>query len=240
MGQEAARAFLVSLINVKPVKFKSEAAFCDNSWMEFINEDFIIDASNSLLSTPSLPSSQIEDPSLRTTISQTEADACCSASSLHTVNPTSPNRGTTPGPCRHCQESEACQKRGRSPYNILEVVMQSLPRSDLLDCLKTHWQALTMEGIYSMPSRQVLTWTLEGSSEQAHQLQHHLILQHLNIEDDLHQWRQSIAERRNLNEYNIFFTEAQAKQRTKKCTRWSGERSSSKAHMKYLTHIFMD
>lgn len=238
--QEAAKAFLISLTNVKPVEFKPEAAICDDFWMEFINEDFMIDASDPSLSTLSSPFSQIEDPSLWMMISQTEADTCCPAPSLHTVNSMSSNRGTTPEPCRHCQESEACQKRGRSLYNILEVVVQGLPRSDLLDCLETHWQALMMEGIYSMLSHQVLTWTLEGSLEQAHQLQHHLILWHLDIENDLHQWWWSIAERRNLNGYNIFFTEAQAKQRTKKRTRWSEERSSSKAHMEYLTHIFTD
>ena len=80
MGQEAAKAFLVSLTNVKPVEFKPEAAFYEDSWMEFINEDFTIDASDPLLSTPSSPSGQIEDPSLRTTILQTEADTCCPVS----------------------------------------------------------------------------------------------------------------------------------------------------------------
>lgn len=240
VGQEAAKAILVSLTNVKSVEFEPEAAICDDSWMEFINEDFMIDASDLSLSTRSSPSGQIEDPSSRTTFSQTEADVCCPAPSPHTANPTSPNRGTTPGPCRYCRESKARQKRGRSPYNILEVVVQGLPRSDLLDCLETHWQVLTMEGIYAMSSRQVLTWTLEGSSEQARRLQYHLILRHLDIEDDLHQWRRSIAERRNLDGYNTFFTEAQAKQRTKKRTRRSGERSSSKAHIEYLAHIFAD
>ena len=53
VGQEAAKAFLVSLTNVKPVEFKPEAAICDDSWMEFINEDFTIDASDPSLSTPS-------------------------------------------------------------------------------------------------------------------------------------------------------------------------------------------
>lgn len=238
--QEAARAILVSLTNVKSVGFEPEAVICDDSWMEFVNEDFMIDAGDPSLSTPSSPFGQNQDPSLRRTFSQTQADVCCSAPSPHTANPTSPNRSTTPEPCKYCRESKARQKRGRSPYNTLEVVVQGLPRSDLLDCLKTHWQTLTVEGIYNMPSCQVLTWILEGSSEQARRLQHHLILRHLDIEDDLHQWRRSIAERRNLDGYKTFFTEAQAKQRTKKCTRRSGERSSSKAHIEYLAHIFAD
>ncbi len=91
-----------------------------------------------------------------------------------------------------------------------------------------------------MPSREVLTWTLEGSSEQALRLQCHLILRHLDIEDDLHQWRRSIAERRNLDGYNAFFTEAQAKQKGRKDARRRGERNSGKAHADYLAHIYAD
>lgn len=208
--------------------------------MEFVNEDFMIHASDPSQSTPSSPSGKVEDPSLRRTVSQTVADICYPAPSPHTANPMSPNRSTSSGPCKHCRESEAHQKRERSEYNILEAVVQGLPRSDLLDCLETHWQALTTEGIYVMPSHQVFTWTLEGSSEQARRLQHHLILRHMDIEDDLHQWRRSITERRNLDGYNTFFTEAQANQRAGKHTRRSGERSSSKAHMEYLAHIYAD
>jgi len=238
VGQEAARAFLVSLTNVEPVE--PEAASCDDSWMEFINEDFINDASEPSQSTPSSPSGKIEDLSLQTIGSQTEADTPCPAPSPTTANPLSLTRSTTPGPFELCQESAARQKRRSSDDKIMEAVVQGLPRSDLLDCLETHWQALTMEGIYAMPSREVLTWTLEDSSEQARRLQYHLILRHLDIEDDLHQWRRSIAERRNLDGYNAFFTEAQAKQRVRKYTRRNGERSSSKAHTDYLAHIYAD
>ena len=91
-----------------------------------------------------------------------------------------------------------------------------------------------------MPSHQVLTWTLDGSSKQACRLQNHLILRHLDIEDDLYQWRRSIAERRNLDGYNTFFAEAQAMQKTGKHTRRSGERSSSKAQIEYLAYIYAD
>lgn len=169
--------------------------------MEFVNEDFILDASDPSQSTPSSPSSKIEDPSLRTTVSQTEADKYCPALSPHIANLTSPNRSTISGPCKPCLNSEAREKSGRSKYNILEAVVQGLPRSDLPKCLEIHWQVLMMEGIYTMPSCQVLIWTLEGSSEQTHRLQNHLILRHLDIEDNLHQWRRSIAERRNLEGY---------------------------------------
>ena len=64
-----------------------------------------------------------------------------------------------------------------------------------------------MEGIFAIPSRQVFTWTLEGNSEQVRRLHHHLILRHLDVEDDLHQWRRSIAEMRNLDGYATFFAE---------------------------------
>ena len=187
VGQEAAKAFLISLTNVEPVEVQPEAAICADSWMEFINEDFMNDASDPSQSTLLSPPDKIEDSSLRATVSQTEADTTCPARSPHIANPLSSNTSTAPGPCEHCRESESPQERGGSENSILEAVMQGLQGSDLLDCLETHWQALTMEGIYAMPSHQVLTWTLEGSSEQARRLQYHLILRHLDIEDDLHQ-----------------------------------------------------
>ena len=62
-----------------------------------------------------------------------------------------------------------------------------------------------------MLSRQIFTWILEGSSEQVRRLYYYLILRHLNIEDNLYQWRRSIAEIRNLDGYTSFFAEAQAK-----------------------------
>ena len=95
VGQEAAKAFLVSLTNVEPVEL---------------------------------------------------------ARSPHIATTLSPNTSTALGPCEHFRESEAPQKRGESENNILEAVVQGLPRSDLLDCFETRWQALTIEGIYAMPS----------------------------------------------------------------------------------------
>ena len=79
------------------------------------------------------------------------------------------------------------------------MVVQNLPRSDLLRCLKTYWNILKVEGIFAMPSCQVPSWTLESDSEQVRRLHHHLILRHLDVEDDLHQWRRSIAEMRILD-----------------------------------------
>lgn len=45
---------------------------------------------------------------------------------------------------------------------------------------------------------------------------------------------------RNLDGYTSFFAEAQAKQRTHKQTRQSGESNSHKAHKEYLAHIYAD
>ena len=97
-----------------------------------------------------------------------------------------------------------------------------------------------MEGVFAIPSRQVFTWTLKGNSEQVRRLHHHLILRHLDVEDDLHQWRRSIAEMRNLDGYASFFAEARAKQGIHKQTRQSGESNSNKAHKEYLAHIYAD
>ena len=118
-------------------------------------------------------------------------------------------------------------KRRDLEHNMLDTVVQNLPRSNLLDCLEAHWETLKVEGIFAIPSRQVFTWTLEGNSEQVRRLHHHLILRHLDVEDDLHQWRRSIAEMRNLDYYASFFAEARAKHGNHKQTRQSGESNSA-------------
>lgn len=46
---------------MEPVEFEPEAAICDDSWMEFVNKDLMIDASDPSQSTPSSPSGKIED-----------------------------------------------------------------------------------------------------------------------------------------------------------------------------------
>ena len=171
---------------------------------------------------------------------QIEADPCYPASSPQIANPVSPEKGTPTTLYESCPEPKKHRKRGISGYNTLDTVVQKLPRSNLLDCLETHWETLNVEGMFAMPSRQVFTWTLEGSSEQVRRLHYHLILRHLDVEDDLHQWQRSIAEMRNLDGYASFFAEAQVKQRIHKQARQRGESNSNKAHKEYLAHIYAD
>ena len=52
---------------------------------------------------------------------------------------------------------------------MLDIVMQNLPRSNLLDCLEAHWETLKVEGIFAIPSRQVFTWTLSFAEARAKQ-----------------------------------------------------------------------
>jgi len=240
IGQEAAKAYLTRITTAESLEFEPGAELCDDSWMEYINEDCMTDASDPSYPTPFSPHEKIEEPFLQMTNSQTEADPCCPASSPQVANPVSPGKGTPAALCESCREPKELRKRGMSEYNTLDTVVQGLPRSNLLDCLKTYWDILKVEGIFAMPSRQVFTWTLEGNSEQVRRLHHHLILRHLDVEDDLHQWRRSIAEMRNLDGYTSFFAEAQAKQRIHKQTRQSGESNSNKAHKEYLAHIYAD
>ena len=243
VGQKAAVAVLASFANVEPVECVLDAELCDDSWMEFINENSVTDASLSN-PAPSLPPSITEDSCQRRIDSRTEADieadTGCLAPSSQTTSLVPSDATTAKERCERCLGSTIRPRRGKSDNASLAVVVQSLPRSDLLDCLGNHWQVLTRDGIYAMPSSEICTWTVESSSEQTRRLQYHLILRHLDVEDDLHQWRRSIAERRNLAGYNAFLAEAQAEQRIEKRTRRSGERSSSKAHTEYLAHIYAD
>ena len=159
VGQKAAVAVLASFTNVEPVECVPDASVCD-SWMEFINENFVTDASPSNPAPSSLPGTT-EDPCQRRTVSQTEAnteaDAGCSAPSPQTTYLVSSDTTTAKERCEHCLGSTIRPRRGKSDNPSLEIVVQSLPRSDLLDCLETHWQALTRDGIYAMPSSEVCT-----------------------------------------------------------------------------------
>ena len=139
--------------------------------------------------------------------------------------------------CKQSQELGRHQKRGRLDFNILETVLQNCHAARLH---QTQWQSLTTKAIYMALSRLMLSWGLEDGSEQSRQLQNHTILRHLDIEHDLHQWLRSIMERRNVDGYNSFFAEVQAKQGTGKHTRRSGERGSSIAQIEYLAHIYAD
>jgi hypothetical protein len=59
----------------------------------------------------------------------------------------------------------------------------------------------------------------------------------LSIEDDLYQWRRSIAEINNLNNYNVFVAGARGQ---KHHTRRRGERVSQQTHQDYLAYIYAD
>lgn len=52
IGQEEAKAYLTRIIIVESLKFELRAELCgDNSWIEYVNEDYMIDASDSSYST---------------------------------------------------------------------------------------------------------------------------------------------------------------------------------------------
>ncbi len=161
-------------------------------------------ASDSSYPTPFSPDEKIEEPLLELTNSQPEADQCCPASSPQIANPASPGKGTPVTLRTPCPEPKKHRKRGRSKYSTLVTVVRGLPRSKILDCLKTHWETLKVEGIFAMPSHLVFTWTLGGSSEQVRRLHHHLILRHLDVKDDHKQWRRLIDRGGNLDGYTSF------------------------------------
>ena len=240
VGQEAAKAYLMNITTAESLEFEPGAKLSDNSCMEYINDDCMTEASDPSYPTSLSPYEKIERPFLQMTSSQTEVDPRCSASSPQITKPISPGKDTPAALCESCREPKKHRKREKLEYNSLETVVQNLPRSNLLECLDTYWDILKVDGIFATQSRQVFTWTLEGNSEQVRRLHHHLMLRHLDVEDDLHQWRRSIAEMRNLDGYTSFFAQAQAKLRVHKQTRQSGESSSNKAHKEYLAHIYAD
>jgi hypothetical protein len=104
-------------------------------------------------------------------------------------------------------------------------------RPRLLDFLSKNWEILKMNWLYYHESAQSFEWNLRGSPIHVRRLHYRPILEHLSIEDDLYQWRRSIAEVNNLNGYNAFVAEAAAQ---KQRTRRRGERINQQAHKDYL------
>lgn len=82
VGQEAAKAYLTRITTVESLELEPGAKLCDNSWMEYIDEDCMTDTSDHSYSTPFSPSRKIEEPILNVTNFQTEAEPCCPARRL--------------------------------------------------------------------------------------------------------------------------------------------------------------
>jgi hypothetical protein len=118
-----------------------------------------------------------------------------------------------------------------------DAVIQDFPRSNLVDFLTTYWQALKVDGLYTDSSVQTFQRTWEDGPAHVHRLHHHLILRQLNIEDDLHQWRRSIAEIRNLEGYLAFLAEVSRQRTTRKQVRQRGEKDTDRARKDYTGSI---
>jgi hypothetical protein len=117
---------------------------------------------------------------------------------------------------------------------MLDIVTHGFLRPKLLELLSEYWETIKVDGLYHYESAQLFQWILQDSPVHVRRLHYHLILDHLGIEDDLYQWRRSIAEINNLNGYNAFLAEAEQH------TRRSGETNSQKAHKDYLAYIYAD
>jgi len=236
VGQQAAKDYLTRISSEEPIEVEPGAEPCDDSWMEFINNKCITNTSSPVYPTPLSSCGHIEEPPVQIADSHRDADSSRPATYLRT----SADSITEEGCPMQRQGSTTESKRGIYNDDALGAFVENIPRRNLLDCLKIHWEAMKTEGIFTMPSREVFTWTLDGNSTQIRRLHYHLVLRHLDVEHDLYQWRRSIAELRNLDGYTSFLAEAQAQQTTCTKKRHRGETNSSKAHKEYLAHIYAD
>lgn len=144
--------------------------------------------------------------------------------------------------CERCHSERSKQQpahvKKRKREDPLDSVIEHLPRPNLIEFLAAYWEPLKTNELYAHPSIKACGWTLEGEPAQDHRLHHHLVLRQLQTEDDLHQWRRSIAEIRNLEGYRAFVAEASRKRTTHQQLRQRGEKDSDKAHKDYILHIF--
>lgn len=98
VGQEAARSFVIFITSSEPVELEPEDANCDDSSIDFINDNWMIDDCEIPSNTPVLASSNIEGPPLRTRGPHTIADRTSLAISPHAANAVPPNTISTSGP----------------------------------------------------------------------------------------------------------------------------------------------
>jgi hypothetical protein len=142
--------------------------------------------------------------------------------------------------CDRCVKSKRHKKGTDGNGGMLDTGTQGFLRPKLLELLSEYWETLKVDGLYYHESARSFQWTLQDSPVHVRRLHYHLILDHLGIEDDLYQWRRSIAEINNLYGYQAFLAEADVQMRQRQHTRQSGETNSQKAHKDYLAYIYAD
>ena len=140
--------------------------------------------------------------------------------------------------CERCVKSK--KQKETDNNNIPNKVIRFFLRPKLLELLSEYWETLKVNGLYYHESAQSFQWIIRDSPVHVRRLHYHLILDHLGIEDDLYQWRRSIAEINNLNGYNAFVAEAENQIKQSQRARRSGETNSQKAHKDYLAYIYAD
>ena len=154
MGQQAAKAYLTRITAVESLEFEPGAKLCNNSWMEYIDEDCMTNASDYSYPTPSR---KIEEPLLHMTNSQTEADPYYPSPSPQIANSVSSGKCTPAALCDSYWEPKKHRRKGTLGNNTLDTVVRGLPRSDLLDYLGSRWETLKIKGTFAVPSLQVFT-----------------------------------------------------------------------------------
>jgi hypothetical protein len=107
--------------------------------------------------------------------------------------------------------------------------------------LDKYWETLKLYGLFLDQSGKPFKWSAEVNCPvYVQQRQYHLILRHLETEDDLQQWRRSIAEYQTLEGYNEFHREATKQRLSGTQGRASGENDNNRAHKEYMKHLFPD
>jgi hypothetical protein len=112
--------------------------------------------------------------------------------------------------CEKCKKAKIKNIKTKDNTGILDPVIRDFLYSNLTELLSEYWETLQVNGLYYHGSAESFEWSLCGSPVHIRRLHYHLILEHLGVEDDLYQWRRSIAEINNLNSYEAFVTEAEA------------------------------
>ena len=147
--------------------------------------------------------------------------------------------------CKRCNCTICKRRRDRAKKKgkkvSLDAVAKQFPRKDLIDFFDKYWETLKLYGLFSDRSGEPFEWSTEVNCPvYVQRRQYHLILRHLETEDDLHLWRRSIAEYQTLKGYNGFHREATKQRLSGMQVRESGENDNNKAHKEYVKHMFPD
>ena len=147
--QKTTKTYLTNIIIVELLILESKVEFYNNSWIEYINKDCIIDVSNFSYFILYLFQKKIEEL-LQIRNLRTKANLYCLVLLSQVANYIFLEKNMFATLCELCRKSKKYYKRKLLKYNTLDIIVQNLLQNNLLCCLKIYWNTLKIKRIFTI------------------------------------------------------------------------------------------